>query len=90
MQEDINYFIEISRSYLPKKITYLFIAECLPNDKENFFYYTGIKKGNYMFFQNMMLAIYGTNYKGEYDFDLTPIFGPVFKLVSKLRAPQKT
>jgi len=65
MQKDVDYFKKKSCKYLPKKITYLFIAECPPNNKENYFYYTGIKKGNYMFFQNVMLAIYGVNYKGD-------------------------
>ena len=67
MQKDINYFKEASHPYLPKKITNLFIAEAPPKDKKNFFYCTGIEKGNYMFFQNMMLAIYGVYYKGEQD-----------------------
>jgi hypothetical protein len=71
MEENINYFKQYSHQYLPKKITYLFIAESPPRDKENFFYYTGIKKGKYMFFQNMMLAIYGINYKGEYEYKKT-------------------
>ena len=71
MQKDINYFKETSHLYLPKKITYLLIAEAPPNNKKNFFYHTGKEKGNYMFYQNIILAIYGVDYIGEYELKKT-------------------
>jgi hypothetical protein len=67
MKEDNNYFKNTSQPYLPDKIKHLLIAEAPPDKKENFFYYTGEKKGNYKFFQNITMAIYDIDFKGEHN-----------------------
>ena len=55
----------LSKIYLPNKITFLLIAEAPPKEIRNFFYYIGKNQGNYCFFQNIMLASFNIKYRGD-------------------------
>ena len=50
---------------MPRKIKCLLIAESPPEDYRNYFYYTGDERGNYCFFQNIILATLNIKYEQE-------------------------
>jgi len=61
----IKYFWSLAQSYLPKKIKFLLIAESPPKNPKNYFYYTEKDKGNYCFFENIILAASDIKYRGD-------------------------
>ena len=64
MLKSFNYKKE-ANEYLPRKIKYLLIAESPPKDYRNYFYNVGDEKGNYCFFQNIILAALDLKYQPE-------------------------
>jgi hypothetical protein len=64
MLKSYNYKKEAD-GYLPNKIKYLLIAESPPKDYKNYFYYIGDERGNYCFFQNIILAALDIKYQRE-------------------------
>jgi hypothetical protein len=51
--------------FKPEKIKILFIAESPPKNQRNYFYHIEEDQGNYSFFQNIILAILKTKYRGD-------------------------
>lgn len=60
-----KYYWGLAKKYLPTKIKFLLIAESPPKKPKNYFYYTEKDQGNYSFFQNIILAVLKTQYRGD-------------------------